>query len=50
MIYQYISMVEIKIYQSYGYTVFGRVLEGMDVVNHIARGDRIERVEIVDAK
>ncbi len=33
-----------------GYTVFGKVLEGMDVVNHIARGDRIEHVEIVEAK
>jgi cyclophilin family peptidyl-prolyl cis-trans isomerase/HEAT repeat protein len=33
-----------------GYTVFGQVVEGMDVVNRIARGDRIERVEIVDAK
>jgi cyclophilin family peptidyl-prolyl cis-trans isomerase/HEAT repeat protein len=30
-----------------GYTVFGQVAEGMDVVNRIARGDRIERVEIV---
>ena len=33
-----------------GYTVFGRVLEGMDVVNRIARGDRMERVEIIDGK
>lgn len=33
-----------------GYTVFGQVVEGMDVVNRIARGDRIERVEIVDPK
>src|SRR6185295_14052665 len=30
-----------------GYTVFGQVVEGMDVVNRIARGDRIEHVEIV---
>lgn len=33
-----------------GYTVFGQVIEGMDVVNRIARGDRIERVEIVESK
>jgi cyclophilin family peptidyl-prolyl cis-trans isomerase len=33
-----------------GYTVFGQVTEGMDVVNRIARGDRIERVEIIEAK
>jgi cyclophilin family peptidyl-prolyl cis-trans isomerase/HEAT repeat protein len=30
-----------------GYTVFGQVIAGQDVVNRIARGDRIERVEIV---
>ncbi|HEY6332288.1 MAG TPA: HEAT repeat domain-containing protein [Blastocatellia bacterium] len=30
------------------YTVFGQVVSGMDVVNHIARGDLIQRVEIVD--
>jgi len=33
-----------------GYTVFGRVIEGMDVVNKIARGDRMETVEIVEPK
>jgi cyclophilin family peptidyl-prolyl cis-trans isomerase/HEAT repeat protein len=33
-----------------GYTVFGQVIEGMDTVNRIARGDRIERVEIVEPK
>jgi cyclophilin family peptidyl-prolyl cis-trans isomerase/HEAT repeat protein len=33
-----------------GYTIFGRVIEGMDVVNRIARGDRIERVEILEPK
>lgn len=33
-----------------GYTVFGQVIEGMDVVNRIARGDRIERIEIVEPK
>jgi cyclophilin family peptidyl-prolyl cis-trans isomerase/HEAT repeat protein len=33
-----------------GYTVFGQVIEGMDVVNRIARGDRIERVEIIEPK
>ena len=31
-----------------GYTVFGQVTEGMDVVNRMARGDRIERVEIIE--
>ena len=31
-----------------GYTVFGQVIEGMETVNRIARGDRIERVEIID--
>jgi cyclophilin family peptidyl-prolyl cis-trans isomerase/HEAT repeat protein len=31
-----------------GYTIFGQVIEGMDVVNRIARGDVIERVEILD--
>jgi len=33
-----------------GYTIFGRVIEGMDVVNRIARGDRMERVEIIEPK
>ena len=33
-----------------GYTVFGQVVAGMDVVNRIARGDRIEKVEIVEPK
>ena len=33
-----------------GYTIFGRVTEGMDVVNRIARGDRMERVEIIQPK
>ena len=28
------------------HTVFGRVVEGMDVVRQLERGDRIERVEI----
>ena len=32
------------------YTIFGRVTEGMDVVNRLARGDRMERVEIVEPK
>ncbi len=31
-----------------GYTVFGRVIEGMDVVDRIARGDRIRRVTITE--
>jgi cyclophilin family peptidyl-prolyl cis-trans isomerase/HEAT repeat protein len=33
-----------------GYTIFGQVIEGMDAVNRIARGDKIEKVEIVDGK
>ena len=33
-----------------GYTIFGQVIEGMDVVNRIARGDKMERVEIVEPK
>jgi len=33
-----------------GYTVFGQVVAGMDIVNRIARGDRIERVEILEPK
>jgi cyclophilin family peptidyl-prolyl cis-trans isomerase len=31
-----------------GYTVFGQVVAGMDVVNRIGRGDVIERIEIID--
>jgi len=33
-----------------GYTVFGQVKSGMDVVNRIARDDVIERIEILDRK
>jgi peptidyl-prolyl cis-trans isomerase B (cyclophilin B) len=33
-----------------GYTVFGQVIEGMEVVLRIARGDTIERIDIIDAK
>ena len=33
-----------------GYTIFGQVTEGMEVVNRIARGDKIEKIEIVDGK
>jgi cyclophilin family peptidyl-prolyl cis-trans isomerase len=33
-----------------GYTLFGQVTEGMDVVNRIARDDVIEKVEIVESK
>ena len=32
-----------------GYTVFGQVVDGMNVVNSIARGDKIERVDIIGA-
>ncbi len=31
------------------HTVFGQVLNGMDVVNAVRQGDRIERVEIVES-
>jgi peptidyl-prolyl cis-trans isomerase A (cyclophilin A) len=30
-----------------GYTVFGRVIEGMDAVKRIAKGDKLEKVEII---
>lgn len=30
------------------HTVFGQVTEGLDVVNRLQRGDRMEKVEIVD--
>jgi len=33
-----------------GYTVFGRVVEGLEVVDRIARGDRIRGVQIVETK
>ena len=33
-----------------GYTVFGRVAEGMDVVDRIQPGDVIDRVEIWDGR
>jgi cyclophilin family peptidyl-prolyl cis-trans isomerase len=33
-----------------GYTVFGQVIEGMEVVNRVARGDKIERIEIIESK
>ena len=33
-----------------GYTVFGQIVEGMDTVNRIARGDRIESIEIIEPK
>jgi len=33
-----------------GYTIFGQVTDGMDVVNRIARGDRIQSIEIIDPK
>jgi cyclophilin family peptidyl-prolyl cis-trans isomerase/HEAT repeat protein len=33
-----------------GYTIFGQVIEGMEVVNVLARGDRIERIEIMPGK
>jgi cyclophilin family peptidyl-prolyl cis-trans isomerase/HEAT repeat protein len=31
-----------------GYTVFGRVVEGMDVVDRIVRGDRIRSVTVIE--
>ncbi|MBA3240197.1 MAG: peptidylprolyl isomerase, partial [Acidobacteria bacterium] len=33
-----------------GYTVFGRVTEGLDVIDRITRGDRIRSVTIVEGK
>ncbi|MDT7808490.1 MAG: hypothetical protein QOJ70_2303 [Acidobacteriota bacterium] len=33
-----------------GYTVFGRVIEGMDVVDRIARGDHIRSVTITETR
>jgi peptidyl-prolyl cis-trans isomerase B (cyclophilin B) len=33
-----------------GYTIFGQVISGMDAVNRIARGDRIEKVEIIEQR
>ena len=33
-----------------GYTVFGQVVEGMAAVNQIARGDKIESIEIIEPK
>jgi cyclophilin family peptidyl-prolyl cis-trans isomerase len=32
-----------------GYTVFGRVVAGMDVVDHIARGDRIKSISVTES-
>ncbi|RKX30721.1 MAG: peptidylprolyl isomerase, partial [Candidatus Zixiibacteriota bacterium] len=29
------------------YTVFGQVISGMEVVNQIVRGDKIEHIEII---
>ena len=37
-------------HQDGGYTVFGHVVGGMEVVNNIARGDRIEGIDIIDPK
>ncbi|MDQ3135904.1 MAG: peptidylprolyl isomerase, partial [Acidobacteriota bacterium] len=31
-----------------GYTVFGRVREGMEVVDAIARGDRIRSISVTE--
>ena len=33
-----------------GYTLFGQVVEGMEAVNQMARGDKIERIEIIEPK
>jgi peptidyl-prolyl cis-trans isomerase B (cyclophilin B) len=32
------------------HTVFGRVVEGMDVVNSLARGDRMDHVSVADTE
>jgi peptidyl-prolyl cis-trans isomerase B (cyclophilin B) len=32
------------------YTVFGRVVQGMDVVDSIDRGDRIDSITLLDVK
>jgi peptidylprolyl isomerase len=42
----YITLAE-RSYLDGDYTVFGRVLSGMDVVNNITQGDLIEKVTIV---
>jgi peptidylprolyl isomerase len=42
----YITLAD-RSYLDGNYTVFGRVVEGMDVVNAIAQGDTIEKVTIV---
>jgi cyclophilin family peptidyl-prolyl cis-trans isomerase len=33
-----------------GYTIFGQVTDGMEAVNRMARGDKIERIEIIEPK
>ncbi|MEN3335848.1 MAG: hypothetical protein V7641_5213 [Blastocatellia bacterium] len=33
-----------------GYTIFGQVIDGMEAVNKMARGDKIERIEIIEPK
>jgi cyclophilin family peptidyl-prolyl cis-trans isomerase len=33
-----------------GYTVFGRVVEGLEVVDRITRGDRIRTIRIIEGK
>jgi cyclophilin family peptidyl-prolyl cis-trans isomerase len=33
-----------------GYTVFGQVISGMEVVDRISRGDVIRRVEIFESR
>jgi cyclophilin family peptidyl-prolyl cis-trans isomerase len=33
-----------------GYTVFGRVAEGLEVVDRVARGDRIRSVQILEGR
>lgn len=33
-----------------GYTIFGQVIEGRNTVNRIARGDRVEHIEISEPR
>jgi len=33
-----------------GYTVFARVIEGMETVDRITRGDRIRSINVIESK